>query len=594
MRLVNAFRLTVVVFCCFSPSAVRADCVNVLYDDVGTGDHASINAIFLANLLGHWPQYEVRVKPVFNYVSGETESCKATVYLGTSTNTQVPSAFLSDFFTTKHRVAWVGFGAQKLDPAEFGKSFGFRVAGELGVSGDKTAEPGFYQTVSYKASTFTKGLYKEPGGAQVAAFAAEDFEPMQGRLDSAGAVLAELIHNKTGDKKPYILRRENRFVVGDIPFSYIHTADRYFVFADLLFDILDEKPHRDRKLAFIRLEDIHNRFATDLLASTFQSLRDLNTPISIAYIPLFADPQNAMGFGNIKTPEPPTEGSALQEMVDGLGTDRNNTVIWHGVTHQFGSGKNPFSGASGDDYEFWDANHQRPVSGDSPQYVLDRLKVGLQAIEGSYKVSPRFWITPHYQCSALDNVVFGKVFPWVVGRVAYYPTSRPRDFTLPATSQSAALNWPAVSKDRLEQLKGSDWQGIDRASRDGLLQIFPYEIYRDIYGQRIIPETLDYLSLGQNQGSTVREVPQILADAQRNLVVRDYWASLYVHPFLFNIKSEGGGGEFRGDTTRLKNLISGLRGLGYQFTSLPEFEHSLKAPSPQAEATDQVSPNGSH
>ncbi len=35
-------------------------------------------------------------------------------------------------------------------------------------------------------------------------------------------------------------------------------------------------------------------------------------------------------------------------------------------------------------------------------------------------LAPRLWLTPHYQASALDYIIFGNVFAWNVGRVIYY------------------------------------------------------------------------------------------------------------------------------------------------------------------------------
>jgi uncharacterized protein YdaL len=45
----------------------------------------------------------------------------------------------------------------------------------------------------------------------------------------------------------------------------------------------------------------------------------------------------------------------------------------------------------------------------------------------------------------------------------------------------------------------------------------------------------------------------VLANAQRNLVVRDGFASMYFHPFY--------------DLTKLQDLISGVKALGYTFVS---------------------------
>lgn len=63
-------------------------------------------------------------------------------------------------------------------------------------------------------------------------------------------------------------------------------------------------------------------------------------------------------------------------------------------------------------------------------------------------------------------------------------------------------------------------------------QIYPYEIYGDIYRQKIIPENLGTVVPPQNaQVKFPRSVENMLADAKRNLVLRDVWAAMFYHPF---------------------------------------------------------------
>ena len=557
-----------------SAVAQTADCVSIYQDEAARGNSGSINAIFLANLLGHWPKYEVRVAHIGEYKANDIEACKATFYLGTSDETKVPEAFLDDFFKTSKSVAWVGFGVGQLNADKFKKSFHLSVGEQL-TDDESERYPGFHQFVTYKGSTFIKKVIATDEGYE-GAFDAENFLEVDG-LASRDFVLAEIVHNKTHENKPYFLRNANKFVVGDIPFSYMHEGDRYFAFADLLFDILDEPARRPNKLAFIRLEDIHALYERDLLNAALKTLRENQVPISIAHIPVFADPFNAVGLGATTTPKPGNEVLSFEKLVQELKKDDRNAVIWHGTTHQYEREKNPSSGASGDDYEFWDAVNNRPIKGEDAKSATDRLKKGL-AVFDAYGIAPRYWVTPHYQASALDNIIFGKTFPWTVGRVTYYSSSVGSSFVLKTATEDAGRTKAAVTMGGLDEAAaGTNSSDIDSASENGEGQLFPYEIYRDIYGQRIIPETINYLSLQQEEGADadeVRDVPDMLADAKRNLVVRDYWASAFIHPYLFNTEENGGGGKFVGDTTKLKELITGLKRLGYTFVDLKEFEDS--------------------
>jgi uncharacterized protein YdaL len=558
------------------PSAGQEpECVNIFHDEVyeKARQRGPMNAIMLANLLGHWPQYELRVRPIQDYQSADIEACKATLYLGTLDEAEIPESFLADFSTSRKRLAWIGFGVQKLNPRWLEQAFHHQVSGRVTIDDNRAKKAGFYQYVSYKGSVFHKDV-QTSNGTHEGAFDAVRFVPVG--PDAAKVVLAHLIHNETNHSIPYFLRADNRFLVGDIPFAYMHEADRYLAFADLLFDILDEQPVRQSRLAFARTEDIHGFYDREILRASFATMRAEGVPISIAHIPLFMDPFNAYHRGYIRRPAPANLVPGFTAMIADLVKDNKNAILWHGTTHQFALTKNPHSGTSGDDYEFWNAVAQRPVDGDGVAFTLDRLAQGLRVFE-HYRVAPRYWVTPHYQASATNNRVFGAVFPWTVGGVTYYASSFKPAFTVRATNPQASILMPSVTRQLLSDLKNQAWGEIDARSEEGQSQTFPFEIYRDVYGQRIIPETLGYLSFEiSDQTDFIRTPEQMLADAQRNLVVRDYWASFFFHPFIFASREEGGVGSRRGDTSELRKLLIGLKSLGYQFVGLGEFEASLR------------------
>jgi uncharacterized protein YdaL len=557
------------------PSAGQeAECVNIFHDEVYAkgSQKGPINAIMLANLLGHWPQYELRVRPIQDYQSADIEACKATLYIGTLDDAEIPESFLADFSTSQKRLAWIGFGVQQLNPTWLEQTFHHRASGRVTIDDRRAKKAGFYQYVSYKGSVFHKDV-QTSNGTHEGAFDAVRFVPI--RPDAGKVVLAHLIHNETNHSIPYFLRADNRFLVGDIPFAYMHEADRYLAFADLLFDILDEQPIRQSRLAFARTEDIHGFYDREILRASFTAMRAEDVPISIAHIPLFMDPFNAYGRGYIRNPAAANLVPGFSAIIADLIKDNRNTILWHGTTHQFGLTKNSHSGTSGDDYEFWDAVAQKPVNGDGVAFTLNRLAQGLRVFE-HYRVAPRYWVTPHYQASATNNRVFGAVFPWVVGGVTYYASSFNPAFTLKAANPQTGVLMPPVSRQLLVDRKNQDWGEIDARSEEGQSQTFPFEIYRDVYGQRIVPETLGYLSFEiSDQTDFIRTPEQMLADAQRNLVVRDYWASFFFHPFIFASRDEGGIGSKRGDTSELRKLLIGLKSLGYQFVGLSEFEASL-------------------
>jgi uncharacterized protein YdaL len=118
----------------------------------------------------------------------------------------------------------------------------------------------------------------------------------------------------------------------------------------------------------------------------------------------------------------------------------------------------------------------------------------------------------------LDYVIFGQVFGWNIGRVIYF---------------SRAV-WEFRRRSALRQVRANTC--VDLKAQPGLSpngQFFPYEIFRDAYGQRIIPENLGNLQPFMNhQVLKSRTIDEILASARRNLVLRDAWASVFIHPLM--------------------------------------------------------------
>src|SRR5262249_54737004 len=117
------------------PSAGQeAECVNIYHDEVYEGrQRGPINAIMLANLLGHWPQYELGVRPIQDYQSADIEACKATLYIGTLDDAEIPESFLADFSISQKRLAWIGFGVQKLNPRWLEQAFHHQVSGRVTI-----------------------------------------------------------------------------------------------------------------------------------------------------------------------------------------------------------------------------------------------------------------------------------------------------------------------------------------------------------------------------------------------------------------------------------------------------------------------------
>ncbi|HOT97623.1 MAG TPA: DUF2334 domain-containing protein [bacterium] len=161
-----------------------------------------------------------------------------------------------------------------------------------------------------------------------------------------------------------------------------------------------------------------------------------------------------------------------------------------------------YRGETTADYEFWDMMHNEPLFSDSREYVRERIETGLKEMARN-ELWPVTWETPHYGASQLAYSVIN----------TYFSSAYERRQTI--------------------DLHGSD-------------QLLPWLIYEHTAGGKIIPENLGYIPLSDQRSGPLLEA------ARNNLALRDGVASFFFHPFC--------------DITVLKEIIPGLKKMGYRFT----------------------------
>lgn len=570
MKKISLLLITVVLL---SPFLARAEasCVNVYFDRSKESTYwmGKTYANLLQNLLGHFPKYQQVVSPIELYKKGDIEKCHATIYIGSYFNNAIPADFNEDFVATKKQVAWLGYSIWQLGEA-FEKIFGYKYSYLTALNRerlDSNGRPSFFKNILYKGETFFKygNWSKDDASIFLAPFEQAALVPTE---PLKSEVLAQAQQNVTKETLPYAIRAGNHFYVADVPFSFMHEADRYFVFADLLFDILNEKPRHNGKYALVRVEDVHPLMPLSELYKTVNVLKNEKVPIHISLIPIYYDPLHhgeTAPEGELVTMD---RKAPFMQFIDEM-KQNNAFFIWHGVTHQYHAQKNPHDGVSGSDFEFFDAVKNRPIVEDSPSYIVNKLEEGFYTLKKA-GITPRAWLTPHYQASPLDYIIFANVFSWNVGRVIYYnhsyqgiPSVEENKSLLFETALADGFNLRSNYFKNLEVIYESErWSG----------QMFPYEIYGDIHGQRLIPENLGNSQPFVNAHVVVpRSKEEIVADAKRNLVLRDVWASFFYHPFLLTTYEDGGRGEFPGDPAELEYILREIKKLGYTFISLEDF-----------------------
>ncbi len=508
----------------------------VLYDAPAGTEFEKLGmgyAIMLRNLLGHFDA-QVDMVPVHTYTAGRINSYDATFYLGAYYGNTPPAAFLSDAATTDKTLVWFKYNIWDLawDASyNFQATRGFGFSGLRGLNSVPSATnpaPGFFDTVSYKNKPFVK--YYQFDGATGLVNADPDVGVTAVTDPLKATALVNVSNPQTGEVAPYVMRSGKFWYFADMPFSYIGPRDRYLVLTDLLHDILGIN-HPESHKALVRLEDVGALVSVQAMKTLTDYLFGKKIPFSIATIPYYVDSLGAYN-GGVPQYVPLAQATNLKKALN-YAKARGGEIVMHGYTHQYGQMKNPHTGVSGDDYEFWNIVANSPVAEDSTSWVLGRLNAGVKdLVDNGY--SPVAWEAPHYHGSALSSRAAASVFNTTYQRVVYFTADKP--------------NFNAAS--------GKDF---------GVGQIFPYVIKKDHYGQRVLPESLGNIEYDiraidptSNYNYTWQD---IVTNAQYALTVRDGFASFFFHPFW--LEPELGVPGF----ADFQKLVDGITQLGFTWVA---------------------------
>src|SRR5262245_12008385 len=176
--------------------------------------------------------------------------------------------------------------------------------------------------------------------------------------------------------------------------------------------------------AMVRLEDVVALVSLATMRTLTDRLRVRGIVFGIATIPFYRDP---LGVNNGGVPEeiPLAQATALKQALNYAKT-RGGRFVMHGYTHQYASMRNPWTGVSGDDFEFWNIVENRPVNEDSFEWAAQRLDAG-RADMIANGFTPFAWEAPHYQSSPLAIRAaadrFRNLTTWQ--RVVYYTSDQP-------------------------------------------------------------------------------------------------------------------------------------------------------------------------
>ena len=476
----------------------------VLYDRTGRwGWLGELYAVMAGNLASHFGRWTS--KPVTAYRPGDIARHTATIYLGSTYGEPLPAPFLSDVAVARRPVIWAGANIHEL--ARRNPDLATRQGWKPGLL-DRSP----VREIRYKGTALTRWSRRTVGLMTYA------------KLDrSRVAVVAKAVRSD-GSTLPWAIRSGRLTYVGEIPFAYSSETDRVLVFADLLFDALAPRT-RPRHRALVRLEDINPLSEPEELRAAADYLHSKGIPFGFGVSPRYRDPTGGENGGEPKdvllrdTPEVADTIRYLEQ--------RGGVLVGHGYTHQWDGGNNPYDGATGDDVEFFRVVERRdktldyrgPVPGDSVAWAERRIAFASREFEAAGIAPPKIFEFPHYAASLNAYRAAARRFSTRWERAFYFP---------------GLLSAHAPTRARPAS------------------QFFPY-VVRDVYGTKVLPESLGSVNPEAWHGYPARRPADIVEAARAQLVVRDNVAGFFFHPFL--------------DLSLLRRTIDGLRALGYEFVS---------------------------
>ncbi len=498
-----------------------------------------VYAIMLRNLLGHF-EIPTDIVAIEDYEGDQVELYDVVFYMGSYFDNPIPLTFLNDVMKTAKTVVWFKYNIWQLasDPnLGFSQKFGLTFNGLRGLNDTPSLAnptPGFFDTVEYKGKELVKFYQFDEATLTVKA------DPEIGItqvVDAQKAQIRVVVRNdKALETAPYIIQSGNFWYVADLPLTFIGPRDRYLVMCDILHDIVGIN-HAEKHLAMVRLEDVGALVSLEAMKKLAKYLKEKDIPFSIAAIPFYKDPLGKYN-GGIPMEIHLSKATNLLASLK-YATRRGGEVIMHGYTHQYADQLNPWSGVSGDDFEFWNVDTNSPVVEDSVDWANNRIKDGLAEFKKN-GYEPTVFEFPHYQGSPYSYQATKKSFKTRYERAFYY------------TSENPQLNLD-----------------VNDPARDFAAgQFFPYLIKGDYYGQTIIPENLGNIEYDISDVDPTSNVvytwQDLLQNANYALVVRDGYASFFFHPFWLEPELQLPAFQ------DFKNLVKGIKALGYTWVGIKD------------------------
>ncbi|MGK4217293.1 DUF2334 domain-containing protein [Kocuria marina] len=510
----------------------------VLYDNTGAAaDANAMYAIATGNLLTHFGKTDL--KPVADYTDAMVENYDAAVYIGADHRVPLPQAFLDDVRSTDKPVMWLGRNIEALAGPDDAQNAQFRDKYGWDPRAATTVDSSKVTSVEYKGEK----VHRETQGAP------EIVVPFTGTNDKV-EVLATSQCTERGmptsctpdgsSQAPWAIRSANLTYLAEVPLDYIDANDVYLIYTDLFYDLVGSDAPAVKQAA-VRLEDVGPESDPKDLRRVADYLASENVPFQVAVIPIqIGQNKDGSDWYGLSLTDRPEVVDALKYM-----QGKGGTLIQHGTTHQMGTMDNPYSGRSGEDYEFYQfgctSTDTAPytfeecttdsyitpvgrVAQDDVDDWKDRLDAGRSVMEDAGLGEPTIFETPHYGGSVNSYVAMAQEYDARYEQGDYY---------------------------------ASILTGQPSEAGKSYSQQFPFTV-SDIYGGTVYPENLGNITEGEQNNHAIRDPKFLISRAKANLTVRESTASFFFHPYL--------------DLNYLKQTVHGIKELGYEFTPVTELK----------------------
>ena len=557
----------------------------IYFDEADENDNVgAIHARLLENVIGAFKDWRRERRSIILYESGDLKSCHAVFYLASNFTLKAPAAFYPELatFVKTNILVWFNYKIDQFhqfytdnkipNPIAFDTPQVFQ---PTSLPSKLVPDPGFYRYFDYKGETFFKQA---------------KFDQMTGRFMSspelnqirilkpeAVEVKATARHSKDNSVVPYVIKQKIEkgalWYFADLPFSFIHYEDRYLIFCDQLWDILEETAPTTQPMALVRIEDVNASDMPGDLNWVVDYLNSENVPFSLAVIPfysnLFRDPFND-DQDNAASWQPAYQNKKFSGFLNYAKALKANFVM-HGVAHQSGDLISGYHGISGADYEFWLYPDNVPMPKDSSDWFTHKIQTGEDVLT-TLGIRPTAWETPHYASSVLDSYILSKTFAWNYQRNIYFKSELIQDVTLDTSEQFFNCTSIECRNGRTQKLEGLKVIADYRTSG---AQFLPFITYKDSYGQSLIPETLGMIDFAMYPPDTWRPMgypEDVIRRAKKLRVIRGAVASFFWHPSLIEpdhiyYKIVPGSFDAIGGKQTLTKIITALKEMGYQFVS---------------------------